>query len=296
MANTKFRDSDGSIVYRKSSGAGTDLDPRISEFLESNSAALLAAAQAIQAAVEILDNIVAGSEAQVDVLTMPTVTVQDGSGSLTVDGPLTDTQLRATAVPVADGGGSLTVDGTVAISGTVAVTDNGSTLSVDDGAGSLTVDGDVTITSPDVVITVTPTLDTNAYASGDLLFDATEVATAVRTNGGAAILQSVTVIDKADQKVAFTLGFANAATDFGTLNSAPDPDDTEAATVIGWVPVAASDYIDLGGASVACMRNLGLLLKAGASATSLYIFGVNGTGTPTYAASDLVFQLGFLRS
>lgn len=30
-----------------------------------------------------------------------------------VSGPLTDAQLRATAVPIADGGGSLTVDGTV---------------------------------------------------------------------------------------------------------------------------------------------------------------------------------------
>ncbi len=47
-------------------------------------------------------------------------------------------------VTVVDGGGSLTVDGTVAISGTVAVTDNSSTLSVDDGGGSITVDGSVT--------------------------------------------------------------------------------------------------------------------------------------------------------
>lgn len=155
---------------------------------------------------------------------------------------------------------------------------------------------DVTVTSPDIVVTVTPTLDTNAYASGDLLFDSTEVASAVRANGSHAILQSVTVIDKADQKVAFTLLFANAAADFGTLNSAPDPDDTEVATVIGHVSVAAGDYIDLGGAAVACVRNLGLVLKAGAATTSLFIAGVNGTGTPTYAASDLVFQLGFLRS
>jgi hypothetical protein len=36
--------------------------------------------------------------------------VNDGGGSLTVDGPLTDAQLRASPVPVSDGGGSLTVD------------------------------------------------------------------------------------------------------------------------------------------------------------------------------------------
>jgi len=148
----------------------------------------------------------------------------------------------------------------------------------------------------DLVVTVTPTLDTSAYASGDLLFDATEVANAVRANGYCCVLQSATIIDKADQKVPFTLLFANAATDFGTLNSAPDPDDTEAATVIGWVPVATADYIDLGAASVACIRNIGLTLKAGAATTSLYIAAMNGTGTPTFGASDLVLMLGFLRS
>ena len=40
----------------------------------------------------------------------PALAVTDGGGSLTVDGPLTDAELRATAVPVSDGGGSLTVD------------------------------------------------------------------------------------------------------------------------------------------------------------------------------------------
>lgn len=99
----------------------------------------------------------------------------------------------------------------------------------------------VLVGCPDIVITVTPVLDTSAYASGDLLFDSTEIANAVRVVGGTAILQSITLLDKADQGVAFTLLFANAATDFGTLNAAPDPDDTEAGTVIGHFAVLAGD-------------------------------------------------------
>ena len=151
--------------------------------------------------------------------------------------------------------------------------------------------------SPDIAVTVTPTVDTSAYASGDLLFDSAEIANAVRVVGGTCLLESVTIVDKADQGVAFTLVLANAATDFGAANSAPDPDDTECATVIGWVPVATADYVDLGAAKVACIRNIGLLLKATAAATSLYVAGVNGTGTPTYgAASDLVITFGLLRS
>ena len=95
-------------------GTWTELDATSGSLntLDDNSAAFLAAVQAIQAAVE------------------GTVSVDDNAGSLTVD----------------DGGSSLTVDGTVAISGTVAVTDNSSTLSVDDGGGSLTVDGTVAAT------------------------------------------------------------------------------------------------------------------------------------------------------
>lgn len=40
-----------------------------------------------------------------------TVTVTDGGGSITVDGPLTDAELRAAPVNISDGGGSITVDG-----------------------------------------------------------------------------------------------------------------------------------------------------------------------------------------
>ena len=170
------------------------------------------------------------------------------------------------------------------------------------GSGSLT-DAElradpILVGAPDIVVTVTPTLDiAGAYAGGDLLFDSAEVANAVRENGYAAILESVTVLDKADQGVAFTLLIANANTDFGTPNSAPDPDDTEAETVLGWVPIATSDYVDLGLSKVACVRNIGLMLQAGAATTSLWIAAINGTGTPTYgAATDLVIKLGFLRA
>jgi hypothetical protein len=76
MANLNVLDAAEASKYLKTSGAGTDVDPHVPEHLESNSADILTAAEAIQAAaeaiqtaVETLDNIVSGSEAQVDVLT-----------------------------------------------------------------------------------------------------------------------------------------------------------------------------------------------------------------------------------
>lgn len=82
----------------------------------------------------------------------------DASKNLKVSGPLTNTELRASAIsvdgsgvtqPVSDGGGSLTVDGSVSASqsgtwdiGTVSTITN--VVHIDDNAGSITVDGTVT--------------------------------------------------------------------------------------------------------------------------------------------------------
>lgn len=60
------------------------------------------------------------------------VNIQDGGNSITVDGPLTDVQLRATPVPISgtvtvtDGSGPITVDGTVAVTNAGGTLSNGS--------------------------------------------------------------------------------------------------------------------------------------------------------------------------
>jgi len=148
----------------------------------------------------------------------------------------------------------------------------------------------------DIVVTITPTVAAEAHSAGDLLFDSTEIANAVRANGGTAIVQSITIVDIGDQKPSIHLLFANAATDFGAPGGAPDPDDNEAATVIGVVEVDTADYVDLGGASVVTVSNIGLLVKAGAATTSIYLAGI-AVGTPTPAStSDLKIAIGLLRS
>ena len=148
-----------------------------------------------------------GPTSDVTVLNFPsTYPVTDNGGSLTVDGtvgvsgsvavtgPLTDAELRATAVPVSgtvtanagtgpfpvsDNGGSLTVDGTVAVSGTVAVTDNAGSLTVDNGgtfavqaaqSGTWTVTGTggtfpVTDSGGSLTVDGTVTANATAYAT-----------------------------------------------------------------------------------------------------------------------------------
>lgn len=148
----------------------------------------------------------------------------------------------------------------------------------------------------DTVLEVSPPLDdSGAYTAGDLLFDSVALSGAARVDGGVAIVESITVIDKDDQKQPLALLFASAMTDFGTFNQAPNPDDTETATVLGHVSIAASDYVDLGGASVACVRGVGLMLKAPGGSTSLALAGVT-TGTPTHTTAGMTILVGLLRS
>lgn len=84
------------------------------------------------------------------------VTVDDGGGSLTVDGNVGVTgnvevvNDVGNPLPVSDGGGSLTVDGNVGVTGNVEVVNDvgnplpvNGTVIVEDGGGSITVDGTV---------------------------------------------------------------------------------------------------------------------------------------------------------
>lgn len=77
------------------------------------------------------------------------------SGQWTVDANITNTVIHvddnSSTLSVDDGGGSLTVDGSVAITNSVIhIDDNSSTLSIDDGNGSITVDGALAATQSGV--------------------------------------------------------------------------------------------------------------------------------------------------
>lgn len=153
------------------------------------------------------------------------------------------------------------------------------------------------LANKDVVKSVTFSVDTNAYASGDLIADTQEIDGAVVGVGGVAVLDSITLIDEADQGVALYLVFLNASTSMGTENSAPNISDANAtAKILGHVAIAATDYVDVGGAKVATKSNLGLVLQAAATSDSLYVAIVNSTGTPTYAADDLTALFGLRRA
>lgn len=144
------------------------------------------------------------------------------------------------------------------------------------------------------VYTVTFSLDTSAYASADLVADTQAVSTtAFDQQGGCMTLDSVTLLDEDDQGVALYLVFISDSTSLGTENAAPSISDANARKILGVVPIATGDYLDIGGSKIASVRNIGLTMKAASGSQALYVAIVNGAGTPTYTASGLQAQLAF---
>lgn len=140
--------------------------------------------------------------------------------------------------------------------------------------------------------TATPTLDTNAYASGDRMGSLMTLTTGNNAGSGLSLM-SLTVLDTADQKAAFDILFFNAAPTIASAdNAAIDISDAEMAKAIGFVSVTADDYADFGGASVACLKNIGLGMLISQSANNIFALCVS-RGTPTYAASSLTLTFNF---
>ena len=152
-----------------------------------------------------------------------------------------------------------------------------------------------TVGSPVDVITVTPTvLNNDAYDAGDVVFDATVITGAIRVSGGSAMLQSIVVTDKDDQKAQLRLVFFDSAVTFGTADSAPSLSDADSLKCVGHVEILAADYVDYGGVSIVSMGAIGKLMKASGSA-NLYVAAMT-SGTPTYTTGGLQLRFGFLQA
>lgn len=146
-----------------------------------------------------------------------------------------------------------------------------------------------------VVRSLTMSLDTNAYANGDVIAATQELPNAVKVIDGWGTIESLTVIDNDDQGQVFDVWVMDANVAMGTENSAPNISDADAVSILGRIPVAAADYIDLGGSKVASIRNIGLPIKPVDGGTSIYVAIVNGTGTPTYTAAGLKLRFGIVQ-
>ncbi len=186
------------------------------------------------------------------------IPVSDAGGSITVDGPLTDAELRATAVPVADGGGSLTVDGKAFRS-------------------------TATITRPS---------DTTAYTAGDVVGDTGGSAiislTSAGPSGGFVLVQSVSLVFS-DSVVpagmgAFRIHMYSASPTAIADNAAFDLVSGDRDTYMGYIDLPAP--LDFGSTIYTQTDYPGRLIKLAAASTTLFAeIETRGAYTPVSAST-----------
>lgn len=135
------------------------------------------------------------------------------------------------------------------------------------------------------LISYTPTISaSSAYSSGDAVGGKATLTSALGANNK-GILRSIVVVDMAAQGAALTIQFFSADPSNTTFtdNGALDIHDTDAATAIGMVKIATTDYQAYADNTIACKSDLFLPLEG--AAQTIYA-GIITTGTPTYAATD----------
>lgn len=140
---------------------------------------------------------------------------------------------------------------------------------------------------------VTFSLDTAQYASGDVLADTQPISGVMAEAGGTALLHSIVLNDKDDKGQAIDIVLLKSNVTLGTENSPPSISDANADEVLGTVSVSAADWNDLGGCRIATKPGIGLLCKSAAGSTDLYVALICKGGTPTYTASGITGKFGF---
>jgi len=156
-------------------------------------------------------------------------------------------------------------------------------------------DGAALMVSQDALFEATLSLDTNAYADGDVLAATQQLdGTAFTENGGIAIVQSIQVIDLDDQAQDLDILLLRSNVSIGTENSAVSVSDANADEIVAIIQVTSTDYVDLVNSQIAIIDNVGQMIEAASDDDGLYIAAIS-RGTGTYTASGIIVRVGLLR-
>lgn len=134
-----------------------------------------------------------------------------------------------------------------------------------------------------------------AYTAGDAVGGKRTLTNALRTSGGTGVLESIHILDRANQKAAMELFIFDSDPSAATItDNSAFVFSTDDLKVLAHVTIAASDYITINSKAVATIKGLAIALKGNATA-NLYAALVT-TGTPTYAATtDVQLIFGVLQ-
>lgn len=143
-------------------------------------------------------------------------------------------------------------------------------------------------------VDLTFSLDTSAYASGDLLADSQRLVDVVRFADFQGVLSGFTLHDEDDQGVELDVVFLSANVSLGTENAGVSVTDANARQILGIVNVASTDWKDLGGVKVATKLNVNVPILPAAQTRDVYVALIT-RGTPTHTASGIRGRFHFFQ-
>lgn len=144
-------------------------------------------------------------------------------------------------------------------------------------------------------IVITPTITVSSspdYTAGDSLGGKITLPNVARVTGGLSKLQTITILDAANQKPTGTILLFNADPAAATItDNAAFAFSTDAGKVVATVAVASGDYVTIDSKALATLGNINKLVQP--AGTSLYAAFVV-TSTPNLAATtDIQIAFGF---
>ena len=155
------------------------------------------------------------------------------------------------------------------------------------------------------IIRVTPTMDAGtAYASGDVLFNSTEIPNAVIGKGGCCRLVAAFLNNHKDSSFNFDLVFTEKQVNLGTRNDAVGSGSlwteslAKGAGVCGFLETEAGDndinlinsqLVKLHADTAHTIGHFPMLLQAADDSTSVYLSAIDRTGGIDFGADDLEF-------
>lgn len=145
------------------------------------------------------------------------------------------------------------------------------------------------------IIVPTLAVSTSAYSSGHCVGGKLTLTNAVRVSGGTAIIQSVFLVDRANQKPALEILVfdSDPAGTFTDRAAFPTLALADSARAKRRISIATSDWVTVAGHAYADVTAISKVLKA--SGTRNLFAVMSTTSTPTFAATtDLILGFGIL--
>ena len=139
------------------------------------------------------------------------------------------------------------------------------------------------------------TIATDADAAGELLITTTEIPNAVSVNGGTAILQSAMLMSNKVLTDAVEIFITSDSTSMGSIGDTISGLSLASSVMDGTCGFfSITNLFDAGAVAIGDKKNIGMVCKAAAGSTSLYLWAI-AQGSTDWDVDTGVIRLGFVK-